>query len=440
MDSTSNIPITYHAKWTIRQRNAILGREESLDFMGTLYYYGNRDSELELYMEPPITCESISGHCETIVGVDAYNRHFLLYAPKHVFDTDFRKIVFTVRYFMVSGSGMPAESLNDKSYDICVVDYPFLRNWAYKNILNRNWDGALQINRENGLSFEVEIAHGIKLKLISDIEWCGRKDIDSIYEYKVEQKTSVLFRTDDMKSPQDFLSLISEFSRFFSIATFFKQSPSAISFKRSSSKYPWLSDEFYFPIKESAHPFGSVISFDEIVAKKPDVLRKWHDSYEQMSPISKYLENAVTDNNDEFDTPDFLIVAQALDGYFKRFVNGQDGKNTQQYEHQIIKLLKHFEGVLLLQECQLDAAIMAQSRHKYSHLLPDNDSKRVERAVKGTELYYLTQKGIVLLTCCILDNLGLTIADINSCFRNSVIEDMVSEISFHNETQKTNGD
>ena len=111
-------------------------------------------------------------------------------------------------------------------------------------------------------------------------------------------------------------------------------------------------------------------------------------------------------------------------------MNKKDGKDTKQYEHQIKKLLEHFGGVQLLQKCKLDAKVLSHSRHKYSHLIPDTETKNVEMAVSGEELYYLTRKSIVLLTCCILDFLGLTIEEINECFKNSIIERIVNDIPF----------
>ena len=70
---------------------------------------------------------------------------------------------------------------------------------------------------------------------------------------------------------------------------------------------------------------------------------------------------------------------------------------------------------------------MSCTRHKYSHLIPDSDTK-LKKAVDGEELYCLTLKGKILLTCCILDNLGLTIEEINQCCENKPITRILKEI------------
>ena len=130
-----------------------------------------------------------------------------------------------------------------------------------------------------------------------------------------------------------------------------------------------------------------------------------------------------------FDTPNFLFVAQALDGFYKRFVNKKDGTDTRQYKHQIDKLLKQFKDVKAVQECNINSEVLKQSRHKYSHLIPDDDED-VELAVEGEDLYWLTQKCIVLLACCILNMLGLTTEEINLCFKDSPIEQITISIPF----------
>jgi hypothetical protein len=151
--------------------------------------------------------------------------------------------------------------------------------------------------------------------------------------------------------------------------------------------------------------------------------KTWHENYSQINPICSYLIRSIKYNT-AFDAPDFLIVAQALDGYFKRFVNHREGKDIKQYQHQIKMLLDAFKDVDVVRRCKLDPSILTQTRHKYSHLIPDDD-KKITMAVDGEELYWLTQKCIVLLTCCILDMLGLTTDEINLCCNNSPVQQIV---------------
>ena len=419
------MPIAYHARWRVPEYSSVYQKVINKEYMGTLYYYGNKDSVLELYIVPPIISESISDS-NIVFGLDADKRKFSIFNAKSVHAFDFRKFVLKAEYFVIGYEPEPVKSPHEKLYTRCYVEYPYLRDWAFKDVFQpEKINNSFTWNISNGLDFVAEIEEGIRLRITSS-ETHKKED----FKFCIEQTTKIYFESDEPQSIYKFTTLIAEFSRFLSIATFSKHSPTAVFLKRKDARYPHLAEQLMFPVKTTDKPLGNVVKFDEIFVRKPEILRRWHDCYEQMSPITKYLEQAVTEQKDEFDSPDFLIIAQALDGYHKRFVNKKDGKDTKQYEHQIKKLLEHFKGVEALQTCNLDAKVLAHSRHKYSHLIPDDETKNVEKAVSGEELYYLTKKGIVLLTCCILDNLGLTIDEINSCFENSVVERIVNDIPF----------
>lgn len=80
-----------------------------------------------------------------------------------------------------------------------------------------------------------------------------------------------------------------------------------------------------------------------------------------------------------------------------------------------------------MKECQINAEVLTQTRHKYSHLIPEDD-KKVSKAVSGEDLYHLTQRCIILLTCCILDNIGLTTEEINICFESSAVQQIACKL------------
>ena len=157
--------------------------------------------------------------------------------------------------------------------------------------------------------------------------------------------------------------------------------------------------------------FLSLVKFDLLKGKLPSMLIKWHECFDKIAPISSYLIDSLQRKN-RFDVPDFLIIAQALDGYHKRFVNKKNGKDHQKYEDGIRILLKQFEDVECIQKCHINPIILRDSRNFYSHLSPDEEKKS---AVDGDDLYWLTEKCKILLTCCILNMLGLTNKEINLC-------------------------
>lgn len=427
MKNQHDIPkAVYHGKWSVPQRNSIMlcGKLLYKPYMGTLYYYGNKESVLELYFEPPLSNESLDGNIDVIHGFDTKKTNFSVFNAKSGRDDgDFKKWVIKSNAVVIGYEPKPVHSLDEELYSHCFVEYPYLRNWAFKDVFNKPTQNGFSWDISKGLDFEVEVEDGVKLAICS----CTIPS-KTDWSLTVEQTTKLMFVSEKPLSINKFNSLITILSRFLSVATFSLQSPTEVSFKRKNAAYPWLREQLLMPQGRITQPQGVVIKYDGIVEKNPSIIRKWFDNYEQLAPIAKYLVQAVAEQKDEYDAPDFLIIAQALDGYFKRFINKKNGKNVKQYEHQLKELLKRFAKVRVLKKCYFDATKFAHSRNKYSHLIPDNETKNVEKAVEGEELFYLTQKGIVLLTCCILDSLVLSIEDINTCLNGSILESMIDNM------------
>ena len=174
--------------------------------------------------------------------------------------------------------------------------------------------------------------------------------------------------------------------------------------------------------------------------KLPKMLNAWHENFERIAPISSYLITSLQKKN-SFDVPDFLIIAQALDGYCKRFGkykkksdllkeqvkdNHKKGRDKcSQYESDINTLLAQFTDVKCIQECHIKPLVLTQSRDKYSHLLLDEHKPF---AVEGEDLFWLTEKCKILLTCCILNMLGLTNREINLCCEQSPISQIIDSL------------
>lgn len=77
--------------------------------------------------------------------------------------------------------------------------------------------------------------------------------------------------------------------------------------------------------------------------------------------------------------------------------------------------------------CHIDPIVLKDSRDKYSHLYPDEEESK---AVEGEDLYWLTEKCKILLTCCILNMLGLTNSEINLCIEGSPIQNIIDSSPF----------
>ena len=414
-----NNPTTYYGAWYVPDARGLYTHK----FSGTLTYFGNRPSTLDLIHEPNSGSISTFCHYDVLWGEDAYGVKYSLFDATWVEEQDFSKTTFIIRYILV---GKHVQSLDEPCFDTCWVKYPFLNRWA----LDSRFDVEYADDNKTTITLDlsarppflsVYIEKDLRLML-----WGHITDKLTRFDIIASQATNLNIDTPDRAPLSVYLKTISEFSQFLSIALFAEQHPSEVIFAQKGVKinYPLLYDS-----QSSNEPWVlPLIKFNELKGRMPDILKQWHSNHEQIAPICKNLLRSLKKDS-SFDAPDFLIVAQALDGFYKRFINKKDRKDTRQYKHQIDKLLKQFKDVKAVQDSSINSEVLKQSRHKYSHLIPDDDED-VKLAVKGEDLYWLTQKCIVLLTCCILNMLGLTTEEINLCFKDSPIEQITISIPY----------
>ena len=412
----SDAPIIYHGVWRIPDARGQFIHQ----FSGTLTYREDKPSTLELIHEPGYGSIAANIYLDVILGEDARGARYSLFGATLKEEVDFTKSTYLIRFILI---GKHVHSLEETCFDSCWVKYPYMNRWALENRISvKAKDNTTSATFDVGSRppfLSVELETDTKMQF-----WSRLSDHISRYGVTASQMTDVKLEIPAKGSIKAFLRIIQVFSQFLSIALFAEQNPSEIVFSN-------LEEENYYSLLFERHPsveprLLSFIKYEALKDRIPGILKQWHANYEQMAPISHYLIKSIASSN-SFDTPDFLIVAQALDGYYKRFVNHKDSKDTRQYKHQLDKLLGAFKGVEVIRECNLDTEVVKQSRHKYSHLIPDDDTS-VARAVAGEELYWLTQKCIVLLTCCILDMLGLSVEEINLCCKGSPIEQIVRSI------------
>ena len=390
---------------------------------GTLTYYEDDDSILELYHIPSDFHATHYGYNQVMWGVTANGMVFTLFnvVIEKNFSGDFTKTKFTVGLILV---GEHLISMRKPHYNRCIVQFPYLRNWAFHdNLINTRKEGLQNqtiLDVRNMITLvEANVADGIKWALLDKFS-CNR----SVYDLTIHQLTEFVIKASDAVSIDTFLKHIREFSQFLSVALYCKQTPTEIWFYKKAQNH---SVQLLFKIDKSIDPItNKLIQFDDLKEKVPTMLGIWHKNYDKISPISSYLIDSLQKKN-AFNVPDFLIIAQALDGYHKRFVNKKNGKDIRKYEKQMEILLDQFQDVEVIQQCNIDPKVLCDTRNKYSHLYPDDEESL---AVEGEELYWLTEMCKILLTCCILNMMGLSNAEINLCCENSSIARMIKSNPF----------
>lgn len=414
------MPRTVLGSWWVPEGNH---RFNGNHFPGTLTYTGTEPTVLEIIHEPSEVVFSRNNMpYEVIWGQDANGDFYTLFGAVMIRQHNFTRSTFKISYVLV---GDHFESMEEPCFDLCIAEYPYLREWVFDSRIDANVeDGNTVIRIDDKRKepiMESTIEDGVRAYL-----WSQMKKNYTRFSISLEQATNFDIEIPAKASISKYLSIVARFTQFLSIALFRQQYPSAITLK---DKGEFQNYHLLFEVKDSTKPLlnNPLIKYNELKDKMPDVLKTWYENYEQVSPIAYYLVRSL--GTEPFDTPDFLIIAQALDGYFKRFVNKKDGKDVKQFKQQIDILLKRYKGVEALNKCHIDSEVLTHSRHKYSHLIPDGE-KGTEKAAKGRALFWLTEKCKVLLTCCILDMLGLTIDEINICCHGSPVWMIIDSLPF----------
>lgn len=423
----SSEPKIYHGEWWVPAEAdpdnqglfPMIHKGMEAKHTGTLKYYEDNVSTLEFYHVPSDFNAKLYWKNNVMWGADANGFIYTLFNVTKrpgINKAGFTATVFEVGLILL---GEHVLSMKEARYDRCVVKYPYLRNWAFRdhlisNTTDNRWVQTIIDASKYSTILEAQMDDAFKWVLY-DRFVLNRSTFDLNFIQSTEFKISA----NDAVSIESFLKNANEFSRFLSVALYGEQNPTEIELYGKGQN---RSTKLLFKIDRSIDPKANkLIKFDELKEKVPAMLVTWHQNYDKIAPISSYLVDSLRKKN-EFDVPDFLIVAQALDGYHKRFVNKKNGKDIRKYEKQMEVLLDQFKDVEVIQQCNIDPKVLCDTRNKYSHLYPDDEESL---AVEGEELYWLTEKCKILLTCCILNMLGLSNDEINLCCKNNAIQRML---------------
>ena len=139
------------------------------------------------------------------------------------------------------------------------------------------------------------------------------------------------------------------------------------------------------------------------------IICKWY-AEKDVFPIRAHLIDSVG-HRGTFCSNDFLVVAQAVEGFYCRF--REDGLKLTTI---LQNLRNEFSDISILELSDDEIKCIRDSRHYFSHLLPPGKKVHV---VDGHELYDLNHKLRKLLLCCMLNFVGFTNQDINEIFSKS---------------------
>lgn len=402
---------TWNGEWWVPQSEI----PNALNAVGRLLYYENKNPELEITVIS--TAHAFlwpDKKYPVIYGTDAQGNEFSLFNADLQPQKDSSKYVYSIDYILI-GAQIP--TLNDTLFFTkAIVKFPHLRDFFFIQRLSITEDNNATVfridNNPKLTEYKVNIDERNTWSFISNIGTTINAEYNA--DIHIEQNTSLLIEHNDIQSVDYFLHQIYEFSQFLSIALFSNQQPSEIVLADEESTQAKL---LYKP-KASAEWHLRFIGNSLSIKRMSELLKQWHANYNDIDPISNYLIRS-TEYQTEFEAPDFLIIAQALDGYWKRFFNKcrTEGKDIRKYNEELQQMMAYFGEVTIIQNLGLDTIVAAQTRNKYSHMCP-NGEKGTEQAVSDPkQLRLLTLRMKILLLCCVLNYMGLSPKEIDTSFK-----------------------
>lgn len=212
---------------------------------------------------------------------------------------------------------------------------------------------------------------------------------------------------------QEAIRIIGGFNQFLSFATFSSVQCKEVCFdydgRIGNHIYYHFSKEEYKPFLEH---FRYLFTYNTIKEQFPTIIKKWYED-EDIIPIRTHLIQSLN-RGGKFSSADFLVVIQAIDGYYKRFKK----PGTDLYKI-LVNLVNEFSNVNCLELVQNDFSKIVSSRDYYSHLLP---VRKKEHILSWNELHELDFQLRKLLICCLLQFIGFDNNEINSICSKSYNE------------------
>lgn len=307
--------------------------------------------------------------------------------------------------------GVHVRSLKDAEFFKAQVEFQELAYWCPPtNILASYSEEAITVkiniaDNEERTKARIKLEDGTQL-LLRDVS-TYTPDYPKL---NISQDTYLEIQKENI-SVGDVFRVVRCLERLLSVAVLYPVERSAITlYSRRVCQDMENGEKFYHPIELVSFFYKDKI---EQGKKNPDYLFRYEDIADGFGEmfnrlytdenIAQILSNLIAslEKKRVFTSNDFLIVAQAVDGFAIRFRKEGD------FKEQLKSLRDEFSSIKKMKLTNEDIEAVKGSRHFYSHILK-MEKKEVKGAVEGVDLLNLTERLRVLLLCCVLNFLRLS--------------------------------
>lgn len=352
------------------------------------------------------------------------------------FSCSFPIIRYSCQFIVI---GKHLDSFTQKCFYKAFATIPELTYWKPPKSLKT----TVQFNKENSteftsISFETEGKIISNNKIDDNTQLIIKEGVNYYRDHfssKIEQQTYLEILKQNDESIGDFYSNINLFEQFLSLAALQTVKCSKISlYDRTIFQELRDGEKLYDPIeiiyiqqedtststRTNSHDF--LFDYESIALQYAQVIQRWYAEKYDIAPIRRHLIDS-TKNKRIFSSVDFLIVIQAIEGFWWRFRENDYRENKQippkkktPLEVIINELVTEFDSINKIRNLNLDIKSVRDSRHYYSHFM--NKAEKTH-ALDGRELFDLTFKLRKILICCVLEFIGFKYAEINHILNHS---------------------
>jgi hypothetical protein len=332
--------------------------------------------------------------------------------------------------FLIAGKHL--DSFGQKCFRKAYVEIPVIKHWAPPSAIQWTYGtdgGMIKFRTSPEPINSVEIDENTQLFVQAEVNYRGDH-----YEPKIEQYTQLEIVKQTDSCIKDYYSEILLYEQFLSLATLQTVRCSKISlidetlFQETPDgkkhyhpvEVRYIQREDHAAVDPSRHNF--LFDHKAIAEQYPNVIQKWYADKDIIAPIRRHLIESISGKK-VFSSVDFIIIIQAIEGFWWRFRDDNYKKNNKlpkkpdtKLKTIIEALLLEFDSVDKVRILNLDIDSVVDSRHYYSHFVNKSDKPH---AKDGWDLYDLSLKLRKLLICCVLNFVGFENSQINQILNSS---------------------
>lgn len=384
--------------------------------------------------------------CEFILGITTNGLKVTL-MKAHVSQRTWEYIntvSYTATYALI---GEHYQNKNDLIFSEVRARFKNLNEWIGEygfNSIKQNWqDRAVQV--------DYKLPHPICFSITDQLQGkfnftFSTPTFSTIHKAIIEQKSEVVFESSEGADFYELLSIATHFQYFLSLGTFEAEYPLSITVldqRMSSSEDsgdPYI--KVFFMVGSGYDVVGTKIiwqflyNYKDIQQDFTCIMQQWFAQKDLLQPIIGLVMDRFY-NGKRFTENSFLNVVQGLETFHRRF-RKNEVNSREEYKARINKIIKSVDEDLqqwlkeklaftnepvlhdrlnelfnevsnqTLQKILMNKEELIKtakwSRNYYTHY--DNSLKN--KAIKGNELFILTERLRVLLIVVILQNVGFT--------------------------------